>query len=219
MADGRGERDEHALVEDRCEHHVLRHVAAAAERVVVEDDVTRLERGGVVLVEDAAHRLDDCAEVGRVKRTLPDHLAVPVEERAGEVARLAEDRGVRAPHHLHAHLGGDADEPVADDAHRNRVDALLVGGAPGLAGDPQQPFGRDGERIPGRDEHGGVGFLHDHRPGEGAAGGERGAPVDGCREPAVTPEAHLPVGLRIGKWGPWFEGLLNRVIQRSESGL
>ncbi len=38
------EREDLALVEDRLEHHVLRHVSGTAIRVVVEHDITRLER-------------------------------------------------------------------------------------------------------------------------------------------------------------------------------
>ena len=64
-----------AGVEDRPQQHVLRHVAAAAERVVVQHDVARLERLGAELVEHAAHRLADRAEVRRVEAALRDHPA------------------------------------------------------------------------------------------------------------------------------------------------
>ena len=124
VADRRREGDELAVVEDRPEEHVLRHVAAAAERVVVDHDVARLERGGAELVEHAANRLADRAEVRGVEAALGDHPALAVEESAREVARLAEDRRVGGAHHVRAHLLGDLHELVADHAHRHAVDAL-----------------------------------------------------------------------------------------------
>ena len=77
---------------------------------------------GAELVEHAAHRLADRAEVRRVEAALRDHPAVAVEERAREVARLAEDRRVGGAHHVRAHLLRDLDELVADHAHRHAVD-------------------------------------------------------------------------------------------------
>ena len=50
-----GEADELALVEERRDEQVLRHVGAAAVRVVVDDDVARLEDLGAEVVEHAAH--------------------------------------------------------------------------------------------------------------------------------------------------------------------
>ena len=68
------------------------------------------------LLEHAAHRLADRAEVRRVEPPLRDHPAAAVEERAREVAGLAEDRRVGGAHHVRAHLLRDLHELVADHA-------------------------------------------------------------------------------------------------------
>ena len=165
---------------------MLRHVAAAAERVVVQrrrrpasNDV-RAELG-----EHAAHRLADRAEMRRVEAALRDHPAAPVEERAREVARLAEDRGVGGAHHVRAHLLRDLHELVADHADRHA-------GRP-RAGRRRVPS-PESRRIPsastrsswpGQDERRRVELLDDRRAAQHGAG--RAAPRGG--RPACARDA------------------------------
>jgi hypothetical protein len=74
------EAEELALVEDAPHHAVLGDVRAAPIRVVVQDDVPRLERVDAQLLERPA----DDEEAGRDLRgtelRLPNHVAAPVEK-------------------------------------------------------------------------------------------------------------------------------------------
>ena len=123
------EGDQLVVVEDRLDHAVLRKVAAAAERVVVEDDVA----GPEVLPADLEDRplddVDDRAEMGRAELGLRDHLALVVEDRAREVEPFVEERRVRRVAHRDAHLASGRDEVVVDDLERDLVDSVgwLIG--------------------------------------------------------------------------------------------
>ncbi len=148
------------VVEDGLDHAVLRQVAAAAERVVVEDDVARVE----VLLADLEDRplddVDDRPEMGWAELGLRDHLALGVEDRAREVEPFVEERRVRRVAHRDAHLAGGRDEVVVDDLERDLVDVgrrsgSSVAPAPPASRRPagvriRLPYGSTSTRCPGR---------------------------------------------------------------------
>ena len=122
VPDAGGEGDELVAGEHRLDDAVLREVAAAPERVVVEDHVAGVE----VLLADLEDRplddVDDGAEVRGAELRLGDHLAAVVEDRAREVQALVEEGRVGRVPHRDAHLAGGRDEVVVDDLEGDLVD-------------------------------------------------------------------------------------------------
>ena len=121
VPDVRNEAEDLSFVVDGLDHGVLRHVAATAVRVVVNNDVARLEVLQPVLLDGPLDGVEDCPELGWAELRLRDHVAVAVEDHAREVEALVEDGRVGGLHHGDTHLAADVDQLVVEYAQRDLV--------------------------------------------------------------------------------------------------
>ena len=79
----------------------------------------RLDRvRGEEVLHGQRHRVD---VAGRARHRLRDHVAAPVEDAGGEVARLAHDRGEGRAHERGRLLVDDADQPVPADVEGDGI--------------------------------------------------------------------------------------------------
>ena len=117
------------LVEAGLQRHELRHVAAAAIGIVVEDHVARMHVFGPTSL--MAHSTVCTIAPMCAGQKSPWAIIWPaaVEDHAGEVARLVEHRRVRGAQHGRAHLLAGADQVVARDFELDRVVDIQVGDA------------------------------------------------------------------------------------------
>jgi hypothetical protein len=109
--------------EERGDHRHVVQVRAAGVRVVVQEDVARVDVVAELLA-DRAHRPADGHDVQRVVLALGHghDLGLAVHEHAGEVLALVEDGRVRGAHEGDAHLAHDRHEGLAQDLERDGVD-------------------------------------------------------------------------------------------------
>ena len=113
VALARGPGHQRAAVEDRLEHRDVVVLVAAAEHVVVQDDVARVD----VLAEEPHHVL-----AGRLEREsehrdvlgLLEHAPFRVVEAGDEIARLVEDGRARGAKQRETHLAGDRFQPALE---------------------------------------------------------------------------------------------------------
>ena len=126
VRDVRDEGDELALPEHRLQQHVLGHVAGAAVRVVVQDDVALVERVEPELLDRPLDGELDRADLRGAELGLREHVARRVEDDAREVERLVEDRRVGRRHHRHAHVAAAARQVVVDHRERDRIEVWCV---------------------------------------------------------------------------------------------
>ena len=105
---------------------MLGHVAGAAVRVVVEDDVALLEGVEPELLDRPLDRELDRADLRRAELGLRDHVPRRVEDDAREVERLVEDRRVGRRHHRHAHVAAAARQIVVDHVSATGSNVVVV---------------------------------------------------------------------------------------------
>ena len=122
VGDDPREPHERALVEDGLDERVLGKVGAAVVGVVRDDHVARVERVPADLLEQPAHAEERGRDQGGVHLGLGDQLPLGVEEHAGEVEPLVEDRRVGRPPHRRGHLAADRPEGVVDHGERDLVE-------------------------------------------------------------------------------------------------
>ena len=138
MGGGRGEADERAFVEHRHAERDIGHVARAAIGVVVDVDVTGLDRLAAPLEcrANAAHVARQRARLERrALRRLGDLVACRVHDGGAEILGLPDQARMRHAHELEAHLDGDRLQRAVDHVRGDRIDrscgpihpALLVG--------------------------------------------------------------------------------------------
>src|SRR6185437_478055 len=101
---------------------VFRHMAAAPIGIVVHDDVARLEAVNSELVEGPFHRVKNGADLRRTEFGVGDHLAVAIEDDAGKIQPLVEDRRVGGLHHRHAHFPARVDQEVVENGQPDAVE-------------------------------------------------------------------------------------------------
>ena len=124
VPDARHEGHQLVVVEDGLDDAVLGEVTATPERVVVEDHVLGVEVLGADLVDRPLDDEEDGAELRRAELGLRDHLAARVEDGAGEVQPLVEQRRVGRVAHGDAHLARRGDQEVVGHLQGDLVDLL-----------------------------------------------------------------------------------------------
>ena len=204
MGDVGGVADQRAVDEDRLHQQMLRHVALAAVRIVVDDHVALLDRL-LHLLHAERHRVQAGADDRRVHLGLAHHAQVAVEQAAREVPRFAEDRRIRGAHHGAFHLVADVAERVVDHRERDRV--LLrrePSGAHRSTGRPRQAhdeaaIGADLDFALRRHEGGGIHLVDDRGPCDHGACGELRAAVDRRLQRRVAVEVDLAVGVGLAR--------------------
>ena len=194
-------------VKDRFEHQVLGHVAAAAVRIVVNDHVPRFERFTAQLRDRPLDGMADGTDLGGASFSLRKHNAVGIEDRAREVARFIEDRGVRRPDHRARHLAAGIDHVIVDDRQRDAVQR--GGGCVGLRdrhrvrlssglrcghrkAELHQPVLPHCEQLPGMHQNRRVALLDHGRTGRHRPRGQRLLSIDRRVDESVPLEIHAP---------------------------
>ena len=123
----RGERDKISVVEHRHHESDIGAVAGAGIGVVVHDHIARPHR-----VAARCQRLQDAADIARDRprlqrrrlRRLGEAPTLGIDQRRAEILRFADNRRIRHPHQLVAHLDRDVFERALDDARGDAVDGL-----------------------------------------------------------------------------------------------
>jgi hypothetical protein len=124
VGDGAQDRHHAAAVEHRRQHEVVRQVAVADPGVVGDQHVAGSELVERVAPQDRPRGpRDRDAEVGRAEARLAQGGAARIEQDAGEVAALADDRREGRLHRRGIDLVHDRDEPLPLDLQVDRADA------------------------------------------------------------------------------------------------
>ena len=121
VADADRESLEFTIDEEGLEKGVFRHMQAAAIRIVVDDNVTFVDRVEWDLLSAGFDQKRHAADHGWAKLRARDHVAFDVGERTGEVEALVENRRVRRLHQQDAHLAAERYHGGVDDVHRHHV--------------------------------------------------------------------------------------------------
>jgi len=134
VADGAGEGEALALVEERLEDEDVGQVHAAVERVVHHEHVALGDVAGEV-PHDRFHRRRHRAQVARQRQPLRHQLALGVGEARGEVHVVLEHARVGRAHDGERHLVRDREDRVLEQLEGDRVDLPGHGAAPPMEPD------------------------------------------------------------------------------------
>ncbi len=107
-----------ALMEQRHDHDDIGQVRPAAEWIVADDDVARLE--DAVFGDHIGQRLDEISHP--VGQRLNNHVALEVKQRGGEVAPFLGRQRARGLPHGDVHLLGNGNQLMAHHLDQNRID-------------------------------------------------------------------------------------------------
>ena len=168
------------VVEDGGDDGHIRQVGAAAIGRVGRVHVAGLEVA-VVGIDDGPNRFAHRAEMDRDVRGVGDELAVPVEQRAGEIQPLLDVDRMSGIGQGYAHLLGDGHEQIVEHLQHDWIDVgadrdPLRAGL--VAGQHQIVVGAD-LGLPARFDQGGrAGFAENRRADDAVAGSQIGAAVE-----------------------------------------
>ena len=109
--------------EDRLEDEDVRQMAGALVRVVVGEDVARLDVVAEVGPDGVEGRLHGAHVEGK-REPLRHLVSLRIEDRRGEVHVVPDHQRPGGPHHRHRHGVGGALQVVLDDLPRNRVQSF-----------------------------------------------------------------------------------------------
>ena len=119
-----------AAMERRNHEGHVRAVRGAGVRIVVHEDVARLDRLAA-FGKQAAEAADVAGDRARLQRRallgLGQLPVLHIDERCAEILKFADDAGIGHAHELVAHLDRNVLQRPLDDARGDRID-LLIGG-------------------------------------------------------------------------------------------
>ena len=176
------EAEELALMKDRLQHHVLRHVTGTAIGIVVENNVARLEGLDAELVECPGDGEFDGADLRGAELRLRQHLARGVEDDAGEIERLVEDRRIARLHHRHAHVATGRGQEVIDHGQRDRIEFRALTTSGNSSVDEELTVRQHLHAHARFDQRRRAELLQDGRPGQTCPRRQSIAPVNRCRQ-------------------------------------